>query len=115
MYCFNITDNINLILGKEPEDIHVLELLAYHAHEWQKLGKALNCRSGFLAGEAQKLHSNTIKLGNVIEHWKQTLCSPVTWKRLLEAVESKAFGEKQKLANEIRAKLSEDELFTNYL
>ena len=116
MYCFNVTDDINKILDEEPEDIDVLELLADHDFEWRELGQALNCKPGFLAGEAQKLHSNTIKLGEVITNWKETLCSePVTWRTLLESVESKKFGEKKKLANEIRAKLSEDKLFKKYL
>lgn len=107
-------DDIQLIIEKGPEKKDFLELLADYAYAWKELGEALGCREGFLSGLERKNSPDMGKLSDVYSHWKDTMCSPMTWKQVLEAVESKTFGEKKGLASEIRNKLSEDDYFKKY-
>ena len=58
---------------------------------------------------------NKVKLIQVISEWMSRQCSPITWRTIIDVVESKTLGKKIALANEIRRWLGKDENFTYYM
>ena len=62
---------------------------------------ALNVEQNFLHGLSQSSDSNEIKLTKVIENWMNTQSSPVTWERVISAIEGRVVNNKSK-ADELR-------------
>ena len=89
-----------------------MELLAKYRHLYESFAIALGVGITFAEGVSG---SNIVMLTKVIAQWMSTQCSPVTWRTILEVVESKTLGENVALANEIRRWLAKDENFTYYM
>ena len=49
----------------------------------------------------------------MVQKWKDTCCSPYTWRNLIEAVSEPGLGMKNK-PDEIRSMLSEDKIYKKY-
>ena len=104
--------NIELILDKRPKKRHIVNLLASNADEYRKLAIALDVDSGFVRGLGGD--DNVVKLDEIIGKWMKTHSSPVTWRTIIEAVESDIFGKDVDLANKIKNWLEKDENFACY-
>ena len=88
--------------------------MANNADEYRKLAIALDVDRGFVKGLSGD--DNVVKLDEVIGKWMITRSrsSPVTWRTIIEAVESDTFGKNVELADKIRDWLKEDENFSYY-
>ena len=88
--------------------------MAKNADEYRKLAIELDIDSGFVKGLSGD--DNVVKLDEVIGKWMKTQSrsSPVTWRTIIEAVESDTFGNNVELANKIRNWLEKDENFSYY-
>ena len=88
--------------------------MAQNAHEYKKLALALDVDDGFVEG-LKSSDDDIINLDKIIRQWIQTHCSPVTWKVIIESVESIIFGKNLDLGEKIRNWLKEDEHFAYYV
>ena len=57
---------------------------------------------------------NKVKLIQVIAEWMSRQCSPVTWRTIIDVVESETLGKNVTLADKIRKWLGKEENFTYY-
>ena len=74
--------------------------------DWYILGIMLKVPVGTL-GAIETEHRNVCRATlEMLTKWKETGCSPYTWKTLLEALASNAVGQKA-LADEIATKLAD--------
>ena len=76
-----------------------MELLAEYGHQYESFATALGVGITFAEGLSG---NNITRLTKVIAEWMSTQCSPVTWRTIIDVVESKTLGKKMALANEIR-------------
>ena len=104
-----------MILDKKPEKKHVVNLLAKNADEYRNFAIALDVDSGFVRGLSGD--NNVVKLDEIIEKWMKIRSdtSPVTWRTIVEAVESDTLGNNVELADKIRNWLEKDESFAFYV
>ena len=103
-----------MILDKKPYKKHVVNLLAKNADEYRKLAIELDVESGFVKGLYGD--DNVVKLDEIIKKWMKIRSdtSPVTWRTIIEAVESDTLGNNVELADKIRNWLEKDENFAYY-
>ena len=86
-------------------------MLANNGHEYKKFAIALGVSSGFateLSGD-----DNIEKLNKIIGKWMK-ISSSVTWRTILEVVESVTLGNSVELADKIRNWLKKDDNFLYY-
>ena len=105
-----IGNDINKVLNKKPDKRHVVELLAENAEKYEELAIALGV-DDILVESSDK---NIKKLDKIIKQWIQTQCSPVSWRTIIESVESATFGKNLELGEKIRNWLKENEHFDYY-
>ena len=101
-----------MILDKKPNKRHVVDLLANNAHQYRKFAIALDVDSGFARGLSGD--DNVEKLDEIIGKWMTTRSSPVTWRTIIEAVESDTLGNNVDLSKKISNFLEKDENFGRY-
>ena len=88
--------------------------MAKNADEYRRFAIELDVDNGFvkrLSGD-----DNVVKLDEIIGKWMKTdsCSSPVTWRTIIEAVESDILGNYLELADKIRNWLEKDENFAVY-
>ena len=103
-----------MILDKKPNKKHVVDLLANNAHQYKKFAIALDVDSGFARGLSGD--DNVVKLDEIIGKWMttQSRSSPVSWRTIIEAVETDTLDNNVELGNKIRNWLAKDENFSYY-
>ena len=69
---------------------------------WREIGLALNVEPNFLHGLSSSSDSNEVKLANVIENWMNTQSSPITWEKVISAIEGPIVGHNKSKADELR-------------
>ena len=87
-------------------------MLAKNACQYERFAIALKVEDGFvkeLSGD-----DKVVKLGYIIEKWRTSQSSSVTWANIIKVVESDILGNNKELANEIRNWLEKDENFSYY-
>ena len=104
-----LENNIQLILDKKPNKGHIVDLLARNAHQYKKFATKLGVDGGFVRGL-----NDIEKLDEIIDQWMSTRSSPVTWRTIIEAVESDTLRNNVELADKIRNWLEKDENFSYY-
>lgn len=103
--------DIESILDTAPEVAHVLKLLLPISHQWELLGMALNINPDQRPNSSSST-SAVICLGKVLEEWKRSECSKVTWRNLLEVVNG--ILSQEIVADTIKQFLSDRENFNLY-
>ena len=92
----------------------MLNLLAPIADKWKEIGKGL----GILAGPIESVGNNNKgdinRLSGVLQKWKDTWCSPVTWENIIKVVEGPIVDKKNE-AQAMRDFLAKDENFAHYM
>ena len=73
------------VLEKEPDQLDVLTFLAEYDYRWYDIGQGLCVRDGFLQGMRGTLNDKE-KLSKILQLWMQTICSPVSWNHIKEAL-----------------------------
>ena len=116
MYFYNITgNNIIEILDKKPDEDHVINLLSECADEYIKFSTALKVGSKYAMGLNG---DNKVKLIQVISKWMSSQSFPdpnrVTWRTILEVVESETLDKNVVLGDKIRKWLAREENFIYY-
>ena len=86
--------------------------MAKNAHQYKRFATKLGVESGFARGLSGD--DNIEKLDEIIDHWMTTRSSPVTWRTIIEAVESDTLDNNIELADKIRNWLEKDENFSYY-
>ena len=89
-----------------------MELLAKYGHLYESFATALDVGITFAEGLSG---NNVNRLTKVIARWMSTQCSAVTWRTIIDVVESETLGKKMAVADEIRRWLAKDENFTYYM
>ena len=102
-----------MILDKKPHKGHIVDLLAKNAYQYKKFATKLDVDSGFVKGLSGD--DNIKKLDDIIDQWMTTHSSPVTWRTIIETVESDSLGNNVELADKIRNWLEKDENFAFYV
>ena len=72
----------------------------------------LGIDGGFVRGLSGD--DNVEKLDEIIDQWMLTRSSPVSWRTIIEAVESDTLGNNVELADKIRNWLEKDGNFSSY-
>jgi hypothetical protein len=109
-----MSNDIYDILDKKPKLHHVIELMAYHDHLWEQIGQALQVRPNVLNGLKTSVQPNRIKLSDVIQSWFETRPSPVTWRNLIDCLDTRVAGGLTALADDIRKELAKEKYFDEY-
>ena len=100
-----------MVLDKKPNKAHVIDLLAKKAHQYKRFATKLGVESGFVKGLSG---DDVEKLDEIIDQWITTRSSLVTWRTIIEAVESDTLGNNVELADKIKNWLKKDENFSQY-
>ena len=106
--------DIVTILDKKPDMIDLMSVLSQIQSQWFTLGTALN-----IPPNQGLLHQDipiSTKLNITLQLWLDGngKYSPVTWKRVMEAVESPIVNNRR-VGDEIRDYLRQDEIFHKYM
>ena len=104
LYYFVIISGVTSVLKQTPDSYTLYRLLVDIDYEWYNIGLCLCVDWKVL--ESLKHSSGPLyyKLKKVIESWKDTKPSPVTWETVIDAIES-PFVNNKEIANRIRQKL----------
>ena len=76
------------LLGKHPEKPDLLKLMSGIAFQWYIIGECLGIQYKHLASLKSKTSRDIDKLAEVLQIWMDTMPKPVTWKTILEIIES---------------------------
>ena len=91
----------------------MLEVLAPIASKWSEIGSALNVRPDVIEG-LNSTPSNVTKLSTILQKWLDTLSSPITWRNVIEMLESK-FTDNGNAADQVRDFLKSNEGYEKYI
>ena len=96
------------ILKKEPDTYHLSRLLAEIEYLWEKIGHALCVKDPIIEGLRTDVTrpDNHSKLWKVLQEWKDSKCSDVTWSKIITELEGPLFNNRR-IANDIRSYLSQ--------
>ena len=98
IFCFlDITE----ILKQVPRQSDLLHLLADIAYDWEHIGIALKLGYSTLGSLAQSKFTNIKRLAEVIQCWRESQSTPVTWETVISAVEGPTV-QKKKVADNMR-------------
>ena len=86
--------------------------MAKNAFQFERFAIALKVEDGFVKGLSGD--DKVVKLGCIIEKWRTSQSSSVTWANIIEVIESDTLGNNVKLADEIRNWLKKDKNFSYY-
>ena len=84
----NTVQSIHLrdILGKKPEKYDLLELLAEVKDKWFDIGEMLKVDHATLRSLHETSYSTRRKLADTLQHWIDSVSSPVTWGTIVEVL-----------------------------
>ena len=102
MYFFVIFSDISGISTLDSDKIN--HLLIDIDYKWYEIGLSLRVDRSFLNYLKRNPGCSYYKLKKVIQIWKDTEPSPVTWETVIAAIKSHIVNEKE-LANRIRQKI----------
>ena len=91
----------------------MLNLLAPIADKWKEIGKGLGIAPGPINGVEQNNKGNINRLSGILQIWKDTWTSPVTWENIIKVVEGPIVDKKNE-AQAMRDFLAKDENFERY-
>ena len=74
------------IWKKSPLEYDAYRVLKDMSSEWNSLGESLEVPKNFRNGMIYNARPDTEKLENILEHWMQSYCSPVTWEHLFDVL-----------------------------
>ena len=103
------------ILDKEPGIFDICNCLADYKHKWRSIGEGLEVRDGELTSiEQNSTLDNGDRLAKMLRIWKNSCCSPCTWRNIIDVLEAEAIDLKR-AAEDIRSRLSESgDLYKKY-
>lgn len=104
LYYFVIISDVTSVLKQTPDSYTLNHLLMDIDYEWYNIGLCLRVDRTFLKSLKDLQICKYSKLKKVIESWKDTKPSPVTWETVIDAIES-PFVNNKEIANRIRQKL----------
>lgn len=102
-----------LILDKKPKKTDLLNQLAGVAARWRDIGEGLGVNDGDIESLQQSNQRDVNKLSSVLQKWMDTLCSDVSWRKILEVLDS-PLVQKKNVADDIRKFLRRDDIFDKY-
>ena len=97
----------------KPDKAQLLEVLAPIASKWSEIGNALNVRPDVIAGLSDT-PSNVTKLSTILQKWLDTLSSPITWRNVIDVLESKVVDGRS-AADQVRDFLKSDDGYKKYM
>ena len=89
-------------------------MLADHSHMWHKIGVALEVRGDVLGGLSHSNDDDMDKLCKVLQSWKETLSSPVTWENIIDVLNSRIVNLRA-VAKRIQDTLSQPKYYNKYI
>ena len=93
-------------MKQEPDTRDLLELLAKINHLWDKIGASLRVDYNIIEGLHRRNEDNGSKLYEIVQKWKETKSSPVTWENIITEVKGPIVGNFREIADKIREHLS---------
>ena len=83
-----------------------MESLAEIEHLWQKIGRALRVKDHIIEGlHTDGTRDDQSKLSKVLQEWKDSKCSDVTWANVIDALE-RPIVNNRRIADNVRKYLS---------
>ena len=76
------------LLAKPPNKSDLIQLMSSIAFRWYIIGEVLGIEYNYLASLQNKISSDIEKLVEVLQHWMDTMPTPVTWNTILQVIES---------------------------
>ena len=93
-------------MKKEPDTRDLLELLAEIDYSWDKIGTSLRVDYKIIEGLHRSNEDNGYKLHVILQKWKESKSSPLTWENIITEVEGPIVGNFKRVADKIRKHLS---------
>ena len=110
--CYNnfiFLSDISNILKKTPNEEDLFSLVYTVSDKWYDIGISLQVRRDVLDDLRQSEDDNLTKLSKVINIWKDTKSSSVTWEKIISVMEDPVI-DKREIADGIRQNLKASEL-----
>ena len=110
--CYNnyfSLSGISSILKETPNEDEPFSLLYTVSDMWYDIGFSLQVRRSDLEDLKQSDDDNLTKLKKVIDIWKDTKSSSVTWEKIITVMEDPVIDKKE-IADEIRQNLKSSKL-----
>ena len=79
-----------------PSKHVILQLLADISDQWEEIGLAIDIPQYVLTSLRMSPKSNIVKLSQVLQYWMDTQFSPVTWEKIISAIEGPIVNNKRK-------------------
>ena len=108
-----LANNIQEILKKSPEKKDLMSVLSDIAYDWRNIGESLEVPFGELQSLQYTSRPDVSKLSDTLQKWIDMQTSPVTWKTLLEILDTPPVN-KPRIATTIREYLARDDVFKRY-
>ena len=103
------------LLGKEPKKKHLTQLLHPIKYLWNVIGEQLDVDYGVIKSTQFNVqYTDTIKLSEVLQVWRDKKTSEVSWEKIISVVEDCPV-ENKRVADEIREFLARSEIRNEYL
>lgn len=83
------------------------------AAKWQEIGEGLGVNDGDIESLKQSNQRDVNKLSSALQKWMDTMCSDVTWEKILEVLES-PLVDKKSVAGDVRKFLQRGDIFEKY-
>lgn len=90
---------------QEPDTHDLLGLLADINHLWDKIGASLRVAYNVIESLHLSNKDNSYKLHKILQTWKESKSSPVTWENVITEVEGPIVGNFKRIADKIREHL----------
>ena len=110
--CYNnyfFLSGISSILKETPNEDEPFSLLYTVSEMWYDIGFSLQVRGSDLEDLKQSDDDNLTKLKKVIDIWKDTKSSSVTWEKIITVMEDPVIDKKE-IADRIRKELKSSKL-----
>ena len=105
-----------LLLGKEPNKKHLMQLLHPIRNDWENIGEQLEVPHDDIVFIRQSniAHDNTRKLSDVLQVWKNRKTCEYSWRKIITVIDNPPVEEKR-VADEICDFLARPETMNEYL
>ena len=102
-------------IDKEPKIFDICNSLANYNYKWRSIGEGLEVRDGDLSSIECNKSDDGEKLAAVLRKWKESCCSPYTWRNICNVLKAPAIN-LIKPAEDICKSLSEGgDLYEKYI
>ena len=91
---------------QEPDTHDLLYLLADINYLWDKIGASLRVPYNIIGSLHRSNENDSYKLYEILQTWKESKSSPVTWENVITEVEGPIVGNFRRVADKIRKHLS---------